>query len=216
MDFNDRVDQGIEFLRTNPACREILRWALVRCSSERVELSAFEKEVASRDEYGKGCPEPFFIAQWLVDAGCLDAFDIDAEGNVVNAEAMAAQGATDDEIDDAIASYAYRTNEVGRAVAEAFAPNVRLSKLIAEHPEARPILRETLSFLCAQHTLGELSAHLKTSLAPEEAAAYGALADSTVLASKLSDAGVIEFSSHNWRITAEGRELLFEIEHDKR
>lgn len=60
--------------------------------------------------------DQFALVSELVDHGGLALFELDAAGNVVT-EADT-EGLTENEIDDLVASFAYETTEVGRAVAE--------------------------------------------------------------------------------------------------
>ena len=67
----DSISAGAKLLKTNPTCRETLRWTLGRCEGSWVELSTLEAEIVELPEYNEACPEPFFVMQWLVDAGSV-------------------------------------------------------------------------------------------------------------------------------------------------
>ena len=95
IDLLDSISAGAKLLKTNPTCREILRWTLGRCEGSWVELSTLEAEIVELPEYNEACPEPFFVMQWLVDAGCLESIDVDESGSPVDRAAMIESGATD-------------------------------------------------------------------------------------------------------------------------
>ena len=148
--------------------------------------------------------------QWLVDAGCLESIDVDESGSPVDRAAMIESGATDDDIDDVIASYAYRTTEAGSAIDASFAPSARLAALVSEHPEAREAILEVIAFLTSGHTLGEIAVYMKDSLGIDQTDMAKGWANPISIVNKLSDAGVITFVNHVWETTDEGRRLLQE------
>lgn len=210
IDLLDSISAGAKLLKTNPTCREILRWTLGRCEGSWVELSTLEAEIVELPEYNEACPEPFFVMQWLVDAGCLESIDVDESGSPVDRAAMIESGATEDDIDDIIASYAYRTTEAGSAIDASFAPSARLAALVSEHPEAREAILEVIAFLTSGHTLGEIAVYMKDSLGIDQTDMAKGWANPISIVNKLSDAGVITFVNHVWETTDEGRRLLQE------
>lgn len=210
------VQEGEKLLRANPAARQILLWALQRCENEMVELPILEKEILASDAYTKGCPEPFFVAQWLVDARCLDFFNIDREGNVVDASVLAQAGLSNDEIDDIITGYAYRTNEVGRTVAQQFNPTLRMQKLLDTNPEGADILLDALEFLRSPRSLDEVDSFLENTLTSNQAEKMADMAKPSVLVNALSDTDAVEFAHHGWQTTTEGGGFLEKVKRAKR
>lgn len=204
----DAVERGAKLLRSNPTCREILRWALVRCEGEMVSLSQLEREIAALPEYDDSCPEPYFIAQWLADAGCMDFFEVDSGGVAINRAAMEAAGASEDDIDDAIVGYAYQTNEAGGSVAAGYSPSNRVAALMADRPELKPALLEVLAYLKTAHSLGDVSDHVGHLAARGAEGQNDISVNPIALVNKLSDAGAISFVDHKWRTTEEGMQLL--------
>lgn len=208
--FDEQVQAGVAFLRANPSSREVLRWALVRCSGGLADLFELEDEIRALPIYGTGCPEPFYVLEWLVQAGCMEVFDTDAEGNVVDADALREQGMSEDEIDDLLVGFAYRTNEVGQAVAQAASPANRMKRLIAGHEGSEGAINLALTFFLDGRTLGEFSSYLKDEIGDEEKTRWGALSSPMVLVNKLAETGALAYGNHAWRTTEEGRQLITE------
>jgi hypothetical protein len=157
---------------------------------------------------------PYFLIQWLVDAGSLDTYELDAEGNDVTNERK--EGLDEDEIDDLVADTAYRTNEAGLAVIEKFSPKNRTMELLAIVPERFDTYIEMLDFLTERRSFAEVS----KLLLGRDVLMSGRNADDrplqpSVFIDKLADAGSIAWSD-GWIITEEGKELLEVIREQRR
>ena len=199
-----------KLLKSNPNARQILLWTLDRCRDRLVDLSTLETEIQQQDTYTPACPEPFFVVQWLVDAKALQAFNIDSCGNIINDEALRADGLSDDDIDDIIASYAYTTTNEGWAAAQKYTTSSQMKQLLETYPEAADVLLSSLSFFRSPRSLYEVGKFLEATLNEEQVSKLASLANPSVLVNKLSNASAIEFIDHRWRLSTLGRRFLEE------
>jgi hypothetical protein len=173
-----------------------------------------ETFILSLPEAKNATQPPYFLIQWLADAGSLDVFELDGEGDVVTDERKA--GLSTDEIDDLVAETAYRVNEVGLAVIAKFNPASRLMNLLTEVPERFDTYREVLEFLTKPHSFAECDALLRDRDILRVGRDEGERPlQPSVFIDKLAAAGGIAYGD-GWLITEEGKELLESIREQKK
>jgi hypothetical protein len=206
LSFDEYVEQVRDTLRRNPLNREILYRILKYCERERRQLPDLEERIASYPEFKQATQPPYFLIMWLVEAGGLAMFEIDAEGAVVTDERK--EGLDENEIDDLVEGWAFETNEVGRAIVREFDPQHRLINLLNIVPERYKTFVEVLSFLENRRPFADVDSLLRGrdilsfGLAPGDRPMQP-----SVFIDKLEAAGGI-FWNDGWQITTEGKELL--------
>ena len=212
IDFDSAVDAAVNLLLQNPRQRTLLYWTLERCGGSLATREELETEMVELPAYRGGGIPPYFIAQWLVDAHALDFFELDAQGVPIDRDALAAEGRSEDEIDDVIVGYGYTTNEVGIAAINRLDPAKRMVELVSEKPEMREQLLEILAYLKERHSLGDIAHHIKSTFGISERDFAEEAVNPVALVTKLADAGAIAFGDHGWQATAEGRRFLLETQ----
>ncbi|MDR1088594.1 MAG: hypothetical protein LBL23_04925 [Coriobacteriales bacterium] len=204
--FEERFSTSCDLLRANTLNRPILYKILKACAVERMPLFELELFIGEQPEAQSATQPPYFLIQWLVDAGSLDVYELDDEGVDVTDERK--EGLSEDEIDDLIFETAYRTNEVGLAVLGEFDPTARLKTLFETVPERLSTYAELLSFLEEPRAYVEVDALLRgrdiLMLGRDEG---DRPLQPSVFLDKLAAAGGIVWSE-GWIITDEGKELL--------
>lgn len=173
---------------------------------ERRGLTAIEEAIAAFPEFAGATRDQFALVSELVDHGGLALFELDAAGNVVT-EADT-EGLTENEIDDLVASFAYETTEVGRAVAERLNPAHRFAALVEAAPEREPLYRALLSFLREKHSFADVDSYVRSEEGAKVLAQAGVAGmQPSVFVDKLERAGMVAFF-HGWQTTEAGRAIL--------
>ncbi|MCL1799247.1 MAG: hypothetical protein FWG23_05890 [Eggerthellaceae bacterium] len=209
MAFEERVAYLTRVVMSNPMQREILYKTLKYCSSRRV-LSDVEESIAAYPEFAGATQSPYYLLLFLVNGGGIDAFDLDAEGEVVTAERK--EGLGIDEIDDLVAQYAYETNEVGKYLIEEMSPKNRLVELLDIVPEYYDTYIEVLGFLEEKQSFADVDRLLRgREVLTANRNAGDRPIQPSVFIDKLEKAGGI-YWEEGWRITPEGKELLEALE----
>lgn len=203
--FAEKVEALDRFIHFEPLIREIDYKVLLFCENRR-DLAAIEEEIATFPEFAGATRDQYHLITELVDHGGLEYFELDGAGAVVTAERKA--GLTENEVDDLVAGFAYRTTEVGRAVAERLDPRRRLADLVAAAPERAPLYEALLAFLRDKRSFAEVDTYLR---GPEgfalccETGTNGM--QPSVFVDKLERAGVLAFN-HGWQTTEAGLAAL--------
>jgi hypothetical protein len=143
---------------------------------------------------------------YLIKAEGLETFELDEQGEVVVETQK--EGLNEDEIDDLVFGFAYRTTEAGLEVVERMSPQARLFSLLEIAPEYYDTYLEVLDYLCEKHSMAEVDTLLRgrpVLLARREPGDRPIQA--SVFIDKLERAGGIVWQG-GWTITDEGRELL--------
>lgn len=203
--FEEKVEALDRFIHFEPLIREIDYKVLLFCE-ERRGLTAIEEAIAAFPEFAGATRDQFALVSELVDHGGLTLFELDAAGNVVT-EADT-EGLTENEIDDLVASFAYETTEVGRAVAERLNPAHRFAALVEAAPEREPLYRALLSFLREKHSFAEVDSYVRSDEGAKVLAQAGVAGmQPSVFVDKLERAGMVAFF-HGWQTTEAGRAIL--------
>jgi hypothetical protein len=216
VDENDtKISQepGIEQIRgliqSNPLSRPVLYRILEVCQSQRMLLPDLENYIGGLAEF-KSCSQPqYFLIQWLVDAGALDKFEVDAEGNIITDQQR--RSLDEDELDDLVQTFAYQINADGQMALNEFNPVSRVSKLLAEVPERYNTYVEVLEFLREGHSYAEVDTLLRgRDILMSDRESDERPMQPSVFVDKLAACGGIVWDK-GWKITKEGKELLDNI-----
>ena len=204
--FESKVMQACDLLQSNPLNRVLLYKILKVCATEQQPLSFLESFIQEQPEYKRSTQPPYFLIKWLVEYEALDTLELDDEGNLLTADKK--EGLTEDEVDDLIADFAYRTNEVGKVVIEEFSPTTRLTGLLETVPDRYDTYIEVLEFLRERRSYLEVDRLLRgrevlMSGRPEGERPM----QPSVFIDKLAQAGSISFNN-GWMLTDEGKEIL--------
>ncbi len=96
----------------HPLNREILYKALAFCGQERL-LNEAEDYIASLPQFELATQNQYYMLMSLVRAHGLEFIERDDDGNIVTAAMK--EGLTEDEADDLVATWSFKTTEVGDA-----------------------------------------------------------------------------------------------------
>jgi hypothetical protein len=200
-------------IQSNPLYRPVLYRILEACQNQRVRLPDLEGYIGGLVEFKSSSQPQYSLIQWLVDAGALDEYEVDAEGEIVSDEQK--QGLEEDELDDLIQTFAYQISADGRTVLTDINPVSRLEKLLAEVPERYDTYIEVLQFLRERHSYAEIDALLRG----REILMSGREPDDrpmqpSVFVDKLAANGGLVWDK-GWTTTKEGKELLDKISGQK-
>ena len=208
LSFDAKLERASTLLHHNRAYRPAFRAIIRRCDGSVCPLDELEELVGALPGYEKLKQPPYFPIHWLAEAYALEELYLDAEGAAHTADELA--GLSEDEFDDLVTAFAYRTTEVGRAVAEQFAPQKKTARLLEDEPERYDLYIELLEFLEETRTFAQIGTLLRDRPIPASPLAENASPKPSVLVDKLEEAGAIAFDG-GWHITSEGKELLDSI-----
>ena len=208
--FGRMVAKVTEAVTRNPLQRELFYKALVFCQESK-PLRDIERMVMALPGFEHTSTNAYHYIAVLENAGGLERFELDDEGDVVDAERK--RGLTEDEVDDLVAEYAFMTTPAGQAVVEQHTPRARLIELLNLVPERRDTYIELLEFLSEEpRTYNEVSQllvgrdvlwHLDSKGNPEQM-------QPSVFLDKLHDAAAIEWNQ-GWQLSEEGHAYLDEL-----
>ena len=125
--FEERVARVRKTLHSRGSFTEIMRKTLVFCETRR-NIEDVEQEMATYPEFRYVDQSQRNIVAHLVNAGGVDRFDLDQDGNEVTPEMT--EGLSEDEADELVCSYALQTTDAGKAAADELEPKKRLSALL--------------------------------------------------------------------------------------
>lgn len=205
MSFEEKVADLMRFVRFEPLIREIDYKVLTYCF-ERRGLSDIEEHIAGFPEFKSATRDQYSLVTELVRHHGLAFYELDEAGNVVADEDK--EGLTENEVDDLVAGFAYRTTDVGREVAARLDPRRRLAELLDAVPSRRDAYLALLEFVRERRSFAELDAFMRACGVAElsRAAGDGGVQPS-VFVDKLERAGAV-FYDGGWQATEAALEVL--------
>ena len=210
LSFDEKLARANTLFRHNRAYRPAFLAVLRQCDNEVCELSELEELIKVIPGYKSNKQPPYFPIHWLEEAYALEELYIDNDGNVLSAEDI--EELSEDEFDDLVAAYAYRSTEIGRTVREKFAPETQTAALFENEPSRRDIYLQVLRFVQEKKNFGQIEHLIHDQVAAQPATPDGKKPQSSVFIDELEEAGAITFNG-GWIITDEGKELLDSIDH---
>ena len=206
--FEEKFDRLGTAVTRHPLYREILYKVLGFCVEERL-LRDVEEEIATYPEFPSASQNQYFLINILVKAGGLDFIERDDGGRRVLPEDK--EGLTEDEIDDLVATYHYRTNDVGLAFLKEYSPTSRLVDLLTLAPERTQTYIDVLEFVRGgTRKMSEIEDLLKDREIGTMVNGRFELIKPSVFVDKLEHAGVLVWDS-GWKLSKEGEEYLDEM-----
>jgi hypothetical protein len=203
--FDDQVARITQAVLQNPLHRELLYKVLEYCCETRM-LQDVEDRIASYPEFPEAHQSQYILITYLVKAGGLELSEIDAEGAMITSEQK--EGLSENEVDDLVADFAFKTTEAGLAVVEKLNPRVRLEELLGVVPEYYDTYLEVLEFLQQKHSTAEIDTLLRgRPVLLVQRDPGDRPIQSSVFIDMLERAGGIAWEE-GWYVTPEGRELL--------
>ena len=192
----------VDLLRSNAVNRPTL-YRILELTDDMVALPQLEAVIQEMPEYATATQPPYCLVEWLVDAGALQRFDLDAEGAVIDDARR--EGLSEDELDELVADYAFQLTEPGRIAREHFDPRSQARDLFSGQPLRKDAYLETLSFVQQRRSLLEIDRHLRDAslLCLED----GETIQTSSVMGKLADIGAVTFD-RGWLITADGARIL--------
>lgn len=211
--FDQKLDKLGYTVTRQPLDRELLYKTLVFCQEER-PLNVVEQEMATYPEFAHCTTNQYYLITKLVRAYGLDLIEKDVDGNVVTPEQKV--GLTEDEEDDLVASFHYKTTEVGRAFIEEYSPKARLVQILNLNPERTETYVDVLEFVKAQpRTYAEIQKLLAGRPALQTVIdGHVETMQPSVFVDKLERAGALVWNE-GWTLTEEGVEFLEEMKADE-
>lgn len=198
-----------ETVTRQPLNRELMYKTLVFCLEEH-PLPDVESEMATFPEF-KGCTQnQFALISLLTRAGGLECIEYDEQGNRVFEEQK--EGLTEDEIDDLVWSFSYKTTELGAEFVEIHSPRARIIEMMNLNPERKEAYAQMLEFISREkRSYPELEAFLRGNPALETVInGHHETMQPSVFVDKLERNGAVVWDN-GWKLTKEGREYLEEL-----
>ncbi|WP_080797585.1 hypothetical protein [Arabiibacter massiliensis] len=206
--FDEKVNGLMRFIHFEPLIRELDYQVLLYCT-ERKGLSDIEEHLASLPEFKAATRDQYSLITELVHHHGLEFFELDEAGNPVGEADKA--GLTENEVDDLVAGYAYRTTEAGLEVAARMDPARRLADLLEAEPHRRDAYLALLEFLQEAHSFAQVDGFLRGCNVAELARQAGdGGVQPSVFVDKLERAGVIIYDG-GWQATEAGRAALAQL-----
>ena len=197
--------KAVTLFQHNPNYLNAFLLIVDACDGEAVALSELEARVAEVPSYEKLKQPPFFPVHWLFEVGCLEELYLDEEGQLINQKAIAQL--TEDEFDDLVFEFAYRTTELGRTVRKEFSPKTRLAVLFGDEPDRVAVYEDLLRFLYEKKSFAQIEALLRNRPELATTSRDGVKLQPSLFVDKLSATGAIAYHE-GWQITEEGKEMV--------
>lgn len=203
--FEEKVRKAETLLKHNPSFRHIFRHILEHCENEAVLLAELEDFVENQPHFATLKTPQYFPIHWLVEAFALEELYVTEDGNLLTAEDVAQL--SEDEFDDLIVTYAYRTTQAGIEAAHRFSPSRKLAQLLNDEPDRSSTYLELLHFLEEKKSFASIEALLRNRAVLQDTSRDGVKLQPSLFVDKLEATGAITYDS-GWRITPEGKEML--------
>ncbi|MDR1358532.1 MAG: hypothetical protein LBJ48_04160, partial [Coriobacteriales bacterium] len=129
----------------------------------------------------------------------------------VELSAQRKQGLSEDEVDDLIHDFAYRTTSIGRAAIESMDPRRRFEGFAAEFPELVEASLEVLAFLGKRRSMAAIDSLFRHATLLQENGRDGRPLQPSVLVDKLEQSGCI-YWNNGWIISKGGERVVTEQE----
>ncbi|WP_304427175.1 hypothetical protein [uncultured Adlercreutzia sp.] len=199
----------------HPLNREILYKALAFCGQERL-LNEAEDYIASLPQFELATQNQYYMLMSLVRAHGLEFIERDDDGNIVTAAMK--EGLTEDEADDLVATWSFKTTEVGDAFVEYNAPKARLVDLLNLVPERTESYIDLLEFVGEEpRTYPQIEGMLRGAPALETVIdGHREIMQPSVFVDKLERAGALIWKDAGWSLTEEGEEFLADMKESVR
>lgn len=199
----------------HPLNREILYKALAFCGQERL-LSEAEDFIASLPQFELATQNQYAMLMSLVRAHGLAFIERDDDGNIVTAEMK--EGLTEDEADDLVDTWSFKTTEVGDYFVEYNAPKARLVDLLSLVPERTESYIDLLEFVGeSPRTYPQIEGMLRGAPALETIIdGRRETMQPSVFVDKLERAGALIWKDAGWSLTEEGEEFLADMKESVR
>jgi hypothetical protein len=204
------VERILVLFQSNPLYRPVLYRILEACQTERQQLPELEAYISGLAEFKSSSQPQYSLIQWLVDAGALAAFEVDAEGAIITDEQK--EELDEDELDDLVKTFAYQITIDGETALSIVNPVTRLEQLLAEVPERYNTYIEVLEFLLESHSYKEVDDLLRgREILMSRREPDDRPMQPSVFVDKLAANGGLVWDK-GWKTTKEGKELLGRIQ----
>lgn len=199
----------------HPLNREVLYKALAFCAEERL-LNEAEGYMASLPQFELATQNQYAMLMSLVKARGLEFIERDDEGNRVTPDMK--EGLTEDEADDLVATWSFKTTEVGDYFVEYNAPKARLVDLLSLAPERTESYIDLLEFVGDKpRTYPQIEGMLRGAPALETVIdGHRETMQPSVFVDKLERAGALIWKDAGWSLTEEGEEFLADMKESVR
>lgn len=203
--FEEKVHKAETLLKHNPSFRHIFRHVLEYCEYEAVLLADLEDFVGNQPHFATLKTPQYFPIYWLVEAFALEELYVTDDGSLLTAEEVAPL--SEDEFDDLVVTYAYRTTQTGIEAAQRFSPRTKLTQLLNDEPDRSSTYLEVLNFLEEKKSFASIEALLRNRAVLQDTSRDGVTLQPSLFVDKLEATGAITYDG-GWRITPEGKEML--------
>ena len=209
LSFEEKLAKLNTTVMRHPHNRDLLYKALDYCHEERLLRDA-EDYLASLPQFEMATQNQYYMLMSLVKSHGLEFIERDDDGNIVTSEMK--EGLTDDEADDLVATWSFKTTEVGDYFVEYNKPQARLVDLLNLAPERADTYAELLEYVQeSPRTYAEIE-QLLTGRPVLQTIIDGRLEtmQPSVFVDKLERAGALVWDK-GWTLTEEGRDFLQDL-----
>ncbi len=208
LSFVEKIDKVAACVTRHPLYREILYNVLGYCKEEKL-LQDIEQEITTYPEWARCTQNQYALVMSLVKAGGLEFIERDANGNIVTEADK--EGLTEDEAEDLVETFNFKTTEAGAAFIEAYNPAERLAVEFERTPDRVSVYNEVLEFIAGEpRTIDDINALLEgREIGTYVNGRYETIKPS-VFVDKLEHAGAIVWDK-KWILTKEGEAYLEKV-----
>lgn len=208
--FEENVQRTETLLKHNPSFRHVFRRILKQCENGAVILSDLEELVANQPNYAALKTPPYYPIHWLNETFALEELYLNEQGVLLTADDVT--GLSEDEFDDLVVTYAYRTTDIGTEAARRFSPNEKLKQLLKDEQDRTSTYLEVLHFLEKEKkSFASIEALLRNRPVLQNTSRDGVKLQPSLFVDKLEATGVIAYDG-GWCLTPEGKEMLATLE----
>lgn len=200
---DDSFERLMRSVTRQPLHRELLLGILGYCETARLQRDV-EDYVLSCPENGNALLSPYRLIQQLVKGGGLVEEELDAEGNRVTLARK--EGLSEDELDDLVQDWRYKTTEVGSKLFGYFDPEKRMDRLSETHSSWGQAFCAVLEYCQSARTRDQLETYIDDHRLLEGIGDHGPMRPS-VLMDKLEAAGMLRWEG-GWCTSEAGRMYL--------
>lgn len=211
--FDERLHMLDVAVSKHPLNREILYKILAHCE-KGLRLAEVEDLIASFPEFATSTQNQYCLLEMLVDAGGLDRFAIDGEGEIISETRLL--GLPEDEIDSIVDDSLYVTSSTGAAFVELHKPRARLIEMLSLAPERTSTYADVLAFVQDSPRTYQDIVDLLAGRSELQIIVDGKreAMQPSVFVDKLERSGALIWKK-GWCLTEEGEEFLKELRSDE-
>ena len=208
LSYDEKLERSVRIMNQNPNYRSVFFKVLQMCAEGSRTLEELEEYVAAFPGFARLRQPAYFPIHWLEQAYSLEELYRDAEGAEHTREELA--DLDENEFDDLVTGYSFRTTEVGSAILAQYAPRNLFAEVLGGDALQARVYAEILDVAQQKVGFADIIRHLDAQGLDLGLTADGQPMQPGTYVDRLSGVGAIVFDG-GWQCTEEGKELLDSI-----